>query len=275
MSCRWTLGGVVVVFVASAAPVLAQDAAKPAGTDAERIAESKSLFARADRNGDGTLREGELPKGWVERYDLDGDGRVARREFEEVIARPAKLRRPHPMRDPVPRAQDALRRYDANKDGLLQREEYPGDDQKFRGADRDRDGTLSAAELRGMAEDEIADIRKKMRRPNRYEFLVLFDLNGDSRVGADEFDGSSADFRKYDTDGDGTVTYAELYPERMGNMARNAEAMRPKPQDLDVLATMDANQDGRVTRAEFKGTDAAWRRLDRNGDNVLTVADAH
>ena len=35
----------------------------------------------------------------------------------------------------------------------------------------------------------------------------------------------------------------------------------------------DADGDGRVTRAEFKGPQPFFQRLDRNGDGVLTAED--
>lgn len=260
-------------------PALAQDGAgkkPPAPADArsksELAAEAAKQFTRSDANLDGYLKGDEIVKGWLERYDLDGDGKIARSEFVDVSSRPPKLRHPHPMRDAVARAKLNLASFDKNKDGLIQREEYPGDAAKFREYDRNRDDALSPAENAAMAADEIADVRKKMKSPNRYEFLVLFDVDRSNSVTADEYDGSPADFKKYDKDGDGTVTYDELYPEQM-EMRRMAAA-GPKPEDLSLLHTMDANKDGKVARDEFKGNDAAWKRLDRNEDGVLTIADA-
>ena len=75
--------------------------------------------------------------------------------------------------------------------------------------------------------------------------------------------------------GDGVVTYDELYPERMRQRQEAAEAAKPKPQDLNVIAAMDTNEDGRVSRKEWKGTPAAWKRLDRNRDGYISVADKH
>jgi Ca2+-binding EF-hand superfamily protein len=178
------------------------------------------------------------------------------------------------MRDPSARARFDIASFDRNKDGLIQVEEYPGDKTVFRGFDKNKDGALSLDEVAVMAEEEIADIRKKMKSPNRYEFLVLFDSDKDNNVGLDEYDGPMAEFRKYDKDGDGVVTYEELYPEKMMERMKKYEEMGPKPEDLTILETMDADKDGKVERKEFKGTEDAWKRLDRNGDGVVTLADA-
>ena len=40
-----------------------------------------------------------------------------------------------------------------------------------------------------------------------------------------------------------------------------------------LAGQMDADRDGQITREEFRGSDAAFERLDRNGDGVLTEAD--
>ena len=282
-SLSYVLVGVLVAAVGTAqstrSRALADDDDKDAARAAEKAARARrnSLeklsteeFAKHDRNLDGLLRGGEIPEGWLDRFDQNGDGSVSRSEFVDVNARPEKLRRLHPMRDARARADEALRTFDKDKSGAVERAEYPGKDDVFRRADRNRNGALEPAELRALAEDEIADIRKSMRNPDRYEFLVIFDVNKDNKVGPDEYDGASAVFRKYDTDGDGVVTYYELYPERM--MAARAAA--PKPEQETALGALDKDGDGKVTRAEFAGSDAAWRRLDRNGDGVVTVADS-
>lgn len=252
---------------------------KPAAdtrTKSEILTDAQKQFAQADSNSDGYLKGDEIVKGWLERYDLDADGKISKTEFLEISTRPPKLRHPTPMRDAVARARQNMAFFDKNKDGLIQKDEYPGDQVKFREFDKNRDDALSLAETTAMAEEEIADIRKKMKSPNRYEFLTLFDSDKDNNVSLDEYDGPMAEFKKYDKDGDGVVTYDELYPEKMMEKYKKekGEEMGPKPQDLSIVETLDANKDGKVSRDEFKGNDDAWKRLDRNGDGVVTIADA-
>lgn len=242
-------------------------------TKAEVAADATAQFTRADGNGDGYLKGDEVAKGWLERFDADADARISRSEFMEISTRPPKLRRLHPMRDAVARVRQDLAMFDKNKDGAIQKDEYPGDQVKFRSFDRNKDDALSQAETMAMAEDEIADIRKKMKNPSRYEFLTLFDVDGNRDITMDEYDGPIADFRKFDKDGDGTASYEEIYPERMMENMKDAYE-GPKPEDLSMIETMDKDKDGKVERSEFKGTDAAWKRLDRNEDGVITIADA-
>ena len=275
----------LAVLFALAAPALAGDEPmkkddKPAAetrSKGEILADAQKHFAQADANADGYLKGDEIVKGWLERYDLDADGKISRTEFVEISTRPPKLRHPTPMRDAVARARQNMAFFDKNKDGVIQKDEYPGGETKFREYDKNRDDALSLAETTAMAEEEIAEIRKKMKSPNRYEFLTLFDSDKDNNVSLDEYDGPTAEFKRYDKDGDGVVTYEELYPEKMAEKMRKydkGEGMGPKPEDLSILETLDANKDGKVARDEFKGNDDAWKRLDRNGDGVVTIADA-
>lgn len=277
---RTTLAALVAAsFSASLAaiPASAEDAPRAPAPKAEAPAESKAdleraateAFSRVDRNGDAYLRGAEIPAEWADRYDRDGDGAIARSEFVDVMSRPPKLRRLHPLRDVRARVAQTLRSFDKSKDGSVQREEYPGREETFRSFDRNKDATLQPSEIAALCEEEIEDIRRKMKSPGRGDFLAVFDTDGDNKVDASEYDGTAAAFRKFDTDGDGTVTYAEIYPERM--MA--AKESGPKPESANVLQSLDKDGDGKVARSEFTGSDAAWKRLDTNGDGVLTSAD--
>lgn len=246
-----------------AAPVDPKEAA------AEKRRRGETLFQSHDKNRDGTLRGEEIPKNWDVAYDLDGDGDVSKKEFLEIWAHPV-LKAGHPLRHAGPRARKALRDFDTDKNGTVSMAEYPGAEYVFKSADRDKNGELDPKELLRLAKDELDDIEKQLKNPSRYELRTLFDLNGDGRITIDEYDGPRRAFDKVDADGDGVLTYAELYPERM----EAKEAAKPKPEDRTVVEAMDAGGDGRVSREEFKGTDAAWKRLDRNRDGYLTNSDA-
>ena len=174
-------------------------------------------------------------------------------------------------RDTRMHANNALAQFDQDKDGKVAKAEYPGDERTFEKADRNRDGFLERRELLRMAHDEIDDLRKRARSPGKYEFLGLFDLNGDRQVVQQEYDGPARTFRRLDENGDGVVDYYEIYPDRR---PMEREEAPPQPEDITAQRALDTDEDGRVSRAEFKGTDAAWRRLDRNGDGWITAADA-
>lgn len=241
--------------------------------DAARLEQATKSFDQHDRDGNGTVAGEEVPKGWLDAFDLDGDDRVARSEFLEIRTH-AVLERAHPLRHDRARATQALRSFDRDMDGVVTMEEYPGDRNTFKRHDRNKDEKLDWPELLRMARAELSDFRKRMKSPGRRDFLELFDLTGDRNVARAEYDGPSRAFAKYDTDGDGTVTYYELYPDRMRMAMESMERNRAAAEDVDVIESMDADDDGRVSREEFKGTDAAWMRLDRNKDGWISQSDA-
>lgn len=273
MTRTTTLALLAVALLASPAPAQDKyDAKKAEQTDAEkekaRLEAADRQWSRLDKNRDGKLRGDEIPDGFTQRFDRDGDEDVEKKEFETVMRRPAGLRRLLVLRDTRARAQSAMR-FDQDKDGLVSAEEYPGDRNAFKKADRNKDGNLAWNELLRMASDELADLRKRMKNPSRYEMLDLFDLNRDQQIAKSEYDGPSRAFRKYDVNGDGVVDYYEATGRMRGMMQEE-----PELEDQSVIASMDGNDDGKVSREEWKGTEAAWMRMDKNGDGWITIADA-
>ena len=248
--------------------------AKTQRTPEERRLQFEQLFKRLDKNRNNVLKGDELPeknpKDWLNRFDRNGDDEIRKQEYFAIVDRGPGLDRLFIVRDVRARANDALRQFDQDKDGVVTSKEYPGNKNTFKHVDRDRNGSLEWKELLNLASDELNDIRKKMKSPTRYEFLNIFDLNGDRKVSANEYDGPARVFRKFDENSDGTVGYYEIYPDRM----MEVEARKPEPRSLNIISALDANKDRRVSREEFKGTPAAWKRLDRNKDGWITAADA-
>ena len=269
------LATALLAVMAAAAPAQDRETPKktqPERTPEERRASAEELFERLDKNRDLDLEGDELPNpGWLERFDRDGDDVISKKEMLEIIDRGPGLDRLFVLRDPRARARNARNQFDQDNDGLVSAEEYPGNAKVFKKADRNRDDHLEWKELVRLAHDELDDIRKRMKSPGRYDFLNLFDLDNSRSVTSNEYDGPARAFRKYDENNDGVVDYYEIYPERR----EEAMAARgPEPEDLTVISTLDKDYDGRVSREEWKGSAAAWKRLDRNNDGWITTADA-
>jgi len=95
-----------------------------------------------------------------------------------------------------------LRRFDANADGNITREEFDKViDSDYAGADANGDGKLSAAETRAFnAKEKVTT-----------DVSPIIDWNADGNVAIDEFAAQWRTlFNRADADGDGTVTAEEL-----------------------------------------------------------------
>jgi hypothetical protein len=92
--------------------------------------------------------------------------------------------------------------------------------------------------------------------------IQRFDQDGDGLVSEREFPGPPEHFVDLDTDGDGFLTSEELL------------AGRPGPPEGGGFENDDADQDGRVSQAEFSGPAELFSHLDTDGDGYITRDEA-
>jgi Ca2+-binding EF-hand superfamily protein len=299
------IAGLAAALAAGAVPAPAAEEDE----EEDGLAALAKSFDDLDADKDARLSPEELPAPEMFGFlDADKDGFVTKKEIEEAGAalgkRPAprkgggkkgpgdggRARGPDetfqdwakrrvasdPRFNPEVRARQALFMFDRDpKDGKVERKEYPGGqgDRVFRRLDRDGSGALDPRELLELAREEIADLQKQRKRPDRYNFLVLYDLEEDGRVTAEEYAflrGPERRFRQFDRDGDGVVTYDELYYEETKREGRREEPSASR----SVWDLHDKDGDGRVSAEELGAGEAVFRRLDRNRDGYLTAADA-
>ena len=108
---------------------------------------------------------------------------------------------------------------DRNGDGLVRRNEWPGDDRSFNAHDWNRDGLLSGDEIkeaeRAEAGRRAADDRAARSRQATEAIEKRFtdlDRNRDGRITRDEWNGSRNEFEALDTNSDWVLTRAEMGP---------------------------------------------------------------
>lgn len=122
-----------------------------------------------------------------------------------------------------------------------------------------------------------------------YPLMRHLDIDGDRRFTLREIREISDSLSQFDRDGDHRIDASEIRtPIRLAvAQGPNVHAMLEAPtvaalrakrrqrQEAPVWFTpMDANGDGDVTRGEFFGTDDQFRRLDADGDGLVSVAEA-
>lgn len=130
-----------------------------------------------------------------------------------------------------------------------------------------------------LAEDEL---------PPTSEFFDEYDTNADGRVTQEEFRGPSEVFRLLDKNKDGEVSPDELglpadYKPDPRKQQRRKQAADRQPRGggagramerlYERVMKQDADGDGRVSAAEWKGREQGFARLDRNGDGYIDAKD--
>jgi YD repeat-containing protein len=154
---------------------------------------------------------------------------------------------------------------DRNNDGIITRQEWNGSDRSFEVHDWNGDGQLSGPEVRVGARRTVTVEPDHV--PGRYERYVnwtkagftALDHNRDNRIAANEWHFDVQTFRRVDANRDNNISLAEFLGE--------GDADDDREDNFDDL---DFNNNGRVERGEWHASAAEFRRLDANGDGILS-----
>jgi hypothetical protein len=154
---------------------------------------------------------------------------------------------------------------DTNRDGIISRAEWRGNDRSFANHDWNGDDQLSGPEVR-VGAHRNANWEEADHVPNRFERYVSWtqagfnnlDHNRDRRIAANEWHFDLETFRRIDRNRDGALDQNEF----LGDGIDDARA--------DSFDDLDWNNNGRVERTEWYGTPSVFTDLDRNRDGILS-----
>jgi Ca2+-binding EF-hand superfamily protein len=198
----------------------------------------------------------------------------------------------------------AFKEADRDNNGYLDKEEAaksPIFASLFRAMDRDGDGKLfekevveyleKIQELQSEASVSCASLNVSDQGKGLFDFL---DTNKDGRLSVRELRDAVKLVEQLDRDGDGAISRNEvprsyqlnvrLGPVASGGFARGvvfvSGAGGPAPTPPAPTAgplwfrKMDRNRDGDVSRREWLGTEAEFRRIDTDGDGLISLEEA-
>jgi Ca2+-binding EF-hand superfamily protein len=128
--------------------------------------------------------------------------------------------------------------------------------------DRNNDGRLTIYELRAQTQDPNDDWQNRPQFDDwTAEGFRYLDRNRDGRVSRTEWSHDRASFTRADRNGDGVLTRAEFLA---------TESVSEESPREERFETLDANNNGRIERYEWRGRDERFDTLDRNNDGVIS-----
>jgi Ca2+-binding EF-hand superfamily protein len=228
---------------------------------------------RFDKDRDGRVQRGEWSGAETafRTLDLNGDGVLDARDKKVADSAAPALDDSDPLRGfalPLPSRDALLKKLDKDKDGTLAAAEVASTDLQaaLPRYDKNRDARLDATELQVLIDQVAAAVARRNAGtlgdvPRMPDIAFgAWDKDNDGKLSNAEFEAKEW-FVRIDIDRDGFITKEEI-----GRCKRSLDG-------AGFIARFDLDDDGRVTLAEFGGAPAVFRRADRNGDGVVNKQD--